>query len=179
MAVLEEEPVSEPSNQDISSLAKSPIDLGMLELELGFYNSEDREYLLDGFRHGFTLHYEGPHIAYEARNLRSALEFQNIVQDKINKEILAGRVTGPFLEWPIVSLRISPIGLVPKRTPGEYRLIHHRSYPQGFSVNDFIYPNICSVQYTSFDEAVLMMQDLGPNCKLFKMDLKKCFLSCP
>ena len=107
---MEGESVSEPSNQYISSLAKSPVDLGTLELELGFYNSKDREYLLDGFRNGFTLHYEGPRIAYEARNLRSALESLHIVQDKINKEILAGRVAGPFLERPIDSLRISPIG---------------------------------------------------------------------
>ena len=72
-------------------------------------------------------------------------------------------------------MRVSPIGLVPKKTPEEYRLIHHLSYPHGFSVDDFIDPQLASVQYTSFDKAVFMMQDLGPNCKLFKMDLKNAF----
>ncbi|MEW8547291.1 MAG: reverse transcriptase domain-containing protein [Candidatus Thiodiazotropha sp.] len=160
-------------------MAETPIDLVALEFELGFYNCEDREYLLDGFQNGFSLHYEGPRVASEAKNLKSALEFPRIVQDKINKEILAGRVAGPFQECPISSLRISPIGLVPKKTPGEYRLIHHLSYPHGFSVNDFIDPQICSVQYTSFDEAVFLMQDLGSNCKLFKMDLKNAFRLLP
>ena len=70
------------------------------------YNSEDREYLLDGFRNGFTLHYEDPRIAYEARNLRSALELPHIVQDKINKEILAGRVADPFLIRIISHFRV-------------------------------------------------------------------------
>lgn len=179
MAVSDGEPVSEPFNHDFANLAETPIDLVALELELGFYESDDRDYLLDGFRNGFSLHYVGPHIAMEAKNLKSALELPLIVQNKINKEILAGRVAGPFKERPIDSLRVSPIGLVPKKTPGEYRLIHHLSYPQGFSVNDFIDPHICSVQYTSFDEAVFLLQDLGPNCKLFKMDLKNAFRLLP
>ena len=97
------------------------------------------------------------------------------MQDKIYKEILAGQVAGSFLKCPIDFLRISPIGLVPKRTLGMQRLIHHLSYSLGISLNDFIDPDICSVQYTGFDEAVLMMQDFGTNCKLFKMDLKNAF----
>ena len=99
----------------------------------------------------------------------------HIVQNKIDKEILEGRVTGPFPERPIDT----SIGLVPKKTPGEYRLIHHFSYPHGFPVNDFIDPQLASVQYTSFDEAVFMMQDIGPNCKLFKMDLINAFRLLP
>ena len=37
--------------------------------------------------------------------------------------------------YPI--LQCSPLGLVPKKQPGEYRLIHHLSYPNGASINDF------------------------------------------
>ena len=35
------------------------------------------------------------------------------------------------------------------------------------------------MQYTSFDEAVHMIQELGHNCKLFKMDLKHAFRNLP
>lgn len=150
-----------------------------MELKLWFYkDSEDSEYLLEGFNNEFSLHYEGPHVAFEAKNLKSAFESLLILQDKINKEILAGRVAGPCQERPIDFLKISIIGLVLKRMLGEYRLIHHLSYPHGFSVNGIFDPHICSVQYASFDEVVLLMLDLDPNCKLFKMDLKMLFVFC-
>jgi hypothetical protein len=35
-------------------------------------------------------------------------------------------------------LQISPLGLVPKQKPGEHRVIHHLSYPDGLSINDGI-----------------------------------------
>ena len=74
-----------------------------------------------------------------------------------------GRIAGPFDQRPLPTLRVSPIGLVPKKEPNEFRLIHHLSYPLGSSVNDYIDRQHCSVQYTSFDEAVHMVQDLGQN----------------
>ena len=43
-----------------------------------------------------------------------------------------------------------------------YRMIHHLSHPEGGSGNDFIDPEICSVRYTKFDEAIKMIQNLGP-----------------
>lgn len=168
-----------PSNLDMFSLAESPIDVNILEQELARYDSPDRFLILDGFQNGFSLQYSGPRVAFDTKNLKSAKELPQIVQEKINKEITERRVAGPFPERPIEMLRISPIGLVPKKTPGEFRLIHHLSYPHGFSVNDFIDPRLTSVQYTSFDEAVFMLQELGPNCKLCKMDLKNAFRLLP
>ena len=70
---------------------------------------------------------------------------------------------------------MSRIGLVPKKQPGECRMIHHRSYPDGESVNDYIDPEICSVQYTKFDEAVKMIQNLGQGTLLGKADVKNAF----
>ncbi|MCG8046806.1 MAG: hypothetical protein JAY66_14190 [Candidatus Thiodiazotropha taylori] len=160
-------------------MAESPIDVNILEQELARYDSPDRFLILDGFQNGFSLQYSGPRVAFDTKNLKSAKELPQIVQEKINKEITERRVAGPFPERPIEMLRISPIGLVPKKTPGEFRLIHHLSYPHGFSVNDFIDPRLTSVQYTSFDEAVFMLQELGPNCKLCKMDLKNAFRLLP
>lgn len=58
-------------------------------------------------------------------------------------------------------------------------MIHHLSYPEGESVNDYIAEDQFSVQYYSFDAAVHMVQDLGHNCELFKMDVKSAFRICP
>ena len=54
---------------------------------------------------------------------------------KIGAEIEKGRVGGPFETPPFNNMRCSPIGLVPKKAPGEFRLIHHLSWPEGNSVN--------------------------------------------
>ena len=168
-----------PCNFDITNLAYTPVDVEKLSILAKDYDCPDRDIILEGFHRGFSLNYTGPREATESKNLKSAIEKADIVQQKINKEIAAGRVAGPFVQKPLSNLRTSPIGLVPKKSPGEYRLIHHLSYPKGDAVNDYIDPKLCSVQYTRFDEAVSMIQDLGRNCKLFKFDLKNAFRLLP
>ena len=101
------------------------------------------------------------------------------MKQKIKAEIAAGRVAGPYANRPIPTLRVSPLGLVPKKEPNKFRLIHHLSYPPGNSLNDFIDPKLCSVQYTNFDEAVHMIQDLGQGCLLAKSDIMSAFRLLP
>lgn len=150
-----------------------------MALALASYKSKDAGLILEGFNNGFRLSYSGPRCPQDSKNLKSATQNVTIVQQKLEKELKVGRVAGPFTERPLQNLKVSPIGVVPKKAPGEFRLIHHLSSPKESSVNDFIDPKLCSVQYTSFDEAVRMVQDLGPGCKLFKMDLKSAFRLLP
>lgn len=110
-----------------------------------------------------------------SKNLPSANKAPDIVRQKITKELEAGRVAGPFQTVPFTDFRVSPLGLVPKKQPGEYRLIHHLSYPEGDSINDYIDPEFCSVQYTRFDQAVKMIQKLGKGALLGKADIKNAF----
>jgi hypothetical protein len=60
------------------------------------------------------------------------------MEEKLAKEISQGRIAGPFDELPFVNKHISPIGVVPKKEAGQYRLIHHLSYPKDNSINDHI-----------------------------------------
>lgn len=150
-----------------------------MQYYLQFYNKIEAEFLYDGFKNGFPLQYSGPRVARDSNNLRSTLLNPEIINSQINKEIIAGRVAGPFNERPLPNLIVSPIGLVPKKTPGEFRMIHHLSYPPGESINDYIDPALCTVQYTSFDQAIKMIQDLGQHCKLFKSDIKSAYRLIP
>ena len=157
----------------------SPIQLHVLEQLLANYpNTEAAWQLHQGFRHGFPLHYKGARQEFNCTNLKSALQNQHIVKQKIQKEVQEGRVAGPFEHRPLPNLRISPLGLVPKKG-GDFRLIHHLSYPQGNSVNDFIEPELCSVNYTKFDKAVQMIQQLGKGALLGKADIKSAFRLIP
>ncbi|XP_075139535.1 uncharacterized protein LOC142214486 [Leptodactylus fuscus] len=63
-------------------------------------------------------------------------------------------MAGPFSSTPFEDLVVSPLGVVPKKEPFKFRLIHHLSHPHGSSVNDGIDAELCAVQYTSFDTAV-------------------------
>lgn len=157
-------------------LGLTPIDLSRFEKELEEYpDREIAEELKNGFEYGFNIKFEGPQQLVLSKNLPSANKAPNIIRQKIAKELAAGRIAGPFKTPPFTNFRVSPIGLVPKKQPGEYRMIHHLSYPEGGSVNDFIDPEICSVQYTKFDEAVKMIQKLGQGTLLGKADVKGAF----
>ena len=107
------------------SLAKTPINVDNLSQELEGYDPEKATAILNGFRFGFPLYYSGSRVATEAKNLKSALVQPDIVRQKIQVEVEAGRVAGPFDNRPIPNLRISPLGTVPKKEPGQFRLIHH------------------------------------------------------
>ena len=140
-----------------SKLANSPINIVNLNVELKEYaqvNNAHANELRTGFSNGFRLGYMGPRVQQKSKNLISVAENKAEVYSKINGEIIKGRVEGPFEIPPFTNLRCSPIGLVPKKAPGEFRLIHHLSWPEGNSVNDHIDPNKSSVKYSSFDDAI-------------------------
>lgn len=134
-----------------SRLAMTPINVNCLKRLLTSYNKKEAIYLLNGFKFGFSLHYEGPRKARMSQNLKSALANPTLVREKIHKEIAAGRMAGPFNIKPFKHFIVSPVGLVPKKTPGDFRLIHHLSFPEGESINDGIARKYSSVHYTSFD----------------------------
>jgi hypothetical protein len=62
---------------------------------------------------------------------------------------------------------------------GGIRLITHLSYPPANSVNDLIDEHYTLVKYSSFDNAIYMVQGLRKNAELGKMDLKSAFRLLP
>lgn len=165
--------------RNLYSLAWTPIKYAELCSELSSYPiALDRIQITHGFKYGFPLHYAGPRVYREANNLKSARLEPQLVEQKLNKEVSLGRMAGPFEVIPFPTLRVSPVGLVPKKD-GDHRLIHHLSYPEFESVNYFIDPDICTVHYSNVDEAVLMIQKLGQGALLAKSDLKSAFRLLP
>jgi hypothetical protein len=96
------------------------------------------------------------------------------MHEKVMNEVNAGRIGGPFSYRPISNLRVSPIRLVPKKTGG-IRLVTNLSSPINGSVNDFIDTSYTSVQYSSFDRAVVMIKKLGFKAQCSKMDVQSAF----
>ncbi|XP_053159366.1 uncharacterized protein LOC128347977 isoform X1 [Hemicordylus capensis] len=158
----------------------SPIKLDVLEqLLLGYPNQGAAALLNSGFKEGFRIPSLSHRVAFMADNLKSVRGMELVVARKIGKEVAAGRVTGPFDHPPFDNLRVSPLGVVPKKAPGEYRLIDHLSYPRGGSVNDGIPEHLCSVHYTSFDAAVHMVRSQGVGALMAKCDIESAFRLLP
>ena len=109
----------------------------------------------------------------------SALDNPEAVDAKLQKELEVHRLAVPFQSFPLSPFWISPLGLVPKKVRGEFRLIHHLSFPTGFSVNDGISSDHTSVKYTTIDEAIQLIKSAGPGCFLAKTDVKNAFRIIP
>ena len=137
------------------------------------------ELLSNGFNYGFPLHYEGPQDSSCAKNLLSAIQNPEAVDAKLDKEIAAHRIAGPYSSPPFPQFRISPLGLVPKKTEGEFRLIHHLSFPQGSSLNDGISSEFTSVSYATVEDAIHTIRTVGHGCFMAKTDIKNAFRIIP
>ena len=132
----------------------TPINAKTLSNYLIGYNFSAKSFLVNGFTNGFHIPFTGKRQFRLSKNLSTIKGHQPVVQLRIHQELEAGRVCGPFLNPPFQNIQVSPLGLVPKKEGGEFRLIHHLSYPEGDSINDHIPPQFCSVQYQSIDDAI-------------------------
>lgn len=88
------------------------------------YDQNKTKFFIEGFKYGFKIPFEGEHKFNFSKNLKSAIEHSQILKEKINKEVVVGRVQGRFARPPFENFRVSPLGVVPKAKAGEYRIIH-------------------------------------------------------
>ncbi|KAJ1110229.1 hypothetical protein NDU88_007584 [Pleurodeles waltl] len=75
--------------------------------------------------------------------------------------------------------KIPETGIVPKKDPGQFRLIHNLSAPRGASVNKAIDPVLCSVRYATVDQALEKLKVLGRGMLLAKTDIEAAFRLLP
>ena len=94
----------------------TPVRIDRLEFLLSGYIHSIAEFISSGFRTGFPLHSVGVRESADENNLISARQNPGVVDTKIIKELEAGRLAGPFPVHPFSPFRISPLGVVPKKT---------------------------------------------------------------
>ena len=147
-------------NFDIENII-TPVNVNKLEhlLNISKYNSEELVFLVDGFRNGFDIGYEGP---TDRQDYSENIPFKSVgsskeLWEKIMKEVKLLRYAGPFCKVPFDNFIQSPIGLVPK-AGNKTRLIFHLLYDfkdSGYrSVNFHAPKERCLVRYHDLDEAV-------------------------
>ena len=146
----------------------TPVDVDMLEKLLleSNYDKGKTEFLVTGFRQGFSLEYEGPEdVKITSPNLRLEVGSETTLWNKVMKEVKLKRYVGPFKTIPFENYIQSPIGLVPK-DEHDTRLIFHLSYPRGAgkSVNTNTLAGKSMVKYPNFNDAIQLCIKEGRKC---------------
>ncbi|MES9881803.1 MAG: reverse transcriptase domain-containing protein [Sedimenticola sp.] len=159
----------------------TPVRVGVLSEYLEGYNGDQKAYLLEGFCHGFHIGFSGERVPQDSPNLQTAVANPEIVDKKLRIESEAGRIAGPFDTLPLHNLKVSPLGIVPKRLQGEFRMIHHLSYPRGkcSAVNDGIEKDQTSVTYANIEDAILLLKQFGRGAYMSKTDIRSAFRILP
>ena len=112
-------------------------------------------------------------------NHSSTIANASFVSSCLDHELSLGRIAGPFSSPPFPAFQISPLGAVPKKTPGSFRLIFDLSFPQGSSINDHICDTFSEVSYVDFSEAIKLVAKAGRGAFLAKTDIKEAFRLLP
>ena len=168
------------TNFDLDNI-KTPVNVEEFAklLSQSNYDRTEAEFLVQSFKEGFTIGYNGPeNVQIKSPNLKFR-EVGNpvLLWNKVMKEVKELRYAGPFHTIPFDNYIQSPIGLVPKDGGKDTRLIFHLSYPRNgsSSVNANTPAEICTVKYPDFMDAIQLCIRQGKGCKIAKSDMKSAF----
>ncbi len=125
-----------------------------------------------GIRHGFNLGVNPGTPVSANRNCVTAYEQPMVIDNYLAEEIKFGSIAGPFNEAPLTPLQLNRFGVIPKSTPGKFRLITDLSLPMDASVNDLISDSEAEVSYAGITEAISLVMKLGQGALLAKFDLR-------
>ena len=93
--------------------------------------------------------------------------------------LVNGFRSGFASRFNISRYRISPLGVVPKKLPGEFRVIHNLSYPEGESVNDYIPQEFSTVQYATTQNSISFIKEADSVVFMAKVDIEAAFRIIP
>lgn len=139
------------------------------------------QYILQGLTHGFHVGFDrGVKCKSSRNNMRSALENPYPVDEYLAEELQAGRIVGPLDPAHLDGAQVSRFGVIPKTgQPNKWRLILDLSSPREHSVNDGISKSLCSLRYTSVEDAVQRIWSMGKGTLLAKIDIAHAYRNIP
>ena len=173
-----------PRRTDVSKYTRLPTpvkpDKLLQLLKTCNYNTQLTEYLVNGFRYGFKIGNDAPTKDIHANNTKNVNTHKDIVQSKLQVELDAGRIMGPFKHPPYHPFQISPLNIREKKTPGKYRLIQNLSYPyDSDSINYNIPQTLKTVKYASVLDAIKILTQLPRGAYTAKTDIADAFRLIP
>ena len=141
-------------------------------------------YLLRGMTEGFRTGFQRTAPLRSApRNMLSAWQHPDVVQTYLANEGSLSRMLGPFPPSTVAQLpplHINRFGVIPKgHNPGKWRLITDLSYPPGYSVNDGIDPDLCSLSYSTVEQVAAVVATYSQGALLAKIDIESAYRLIP
>ena len=128
-----------------------------------------------GFKFGFKIGHNSTN-GLNCEDIYQLDSNKQFVLDKLSKEIALGRTEGPFSTPPFSDFHLSPIFLVPKPSPGDFRLILDLSYPKTQNcINSHIDDSMISVTYSNVRQAISYLCHSTFGSFSCKVDLKEVF----
>ena len=150
---------------------------------LGDYHDID---VVNWLEFGFSISYEASmNPRPNKNNHKGAVDFPVHIDEYLHKEIEMGAIMGPFSIPPFVNrIGISPMSSRPKKDSMDRRIILDLSFPPGFSVNDgisaeFYCGEFMNLKYPNIDTMAQRIMELGPGCKIWKIDMSRYFRQLP
>ena len=144
------------------------------------YDKSITKYLVDGFTHGFRLEHNSPVTPTEPENDISITIHSHVAQQKIENEVKAGRMKGPYINPPLPNFHVSPIKLREKTVKGTFRMIHNLSWPyDDTSINSQIPDDSKSVKYSNVNKAIKLVMRFPKGSYTRKTDIKSAFKLIP
>lgn len=139
---------------------------------------KDRQFLVDGFTHGFRL---GIRREYKLTSKKMKLGPSPApLLEKLDDEVKKGRIIGPFQVKPMADLFLSPLYVIKKPGSSKTRMIFNLSHPQGGSVNENIEEHFRSVQYCSIqDVGDCLVEKFSQGAWMAKIDLADAYRIVP
>ena len=162
-----------------------PIHIDQLKAELSCYvDIQAREFLISGLTLGFNNGISHPPlISLECRNLLSARSDPVTVTSLLDDKLKNGYLIGPFNSPPFDTVRINPLGLAHRKFSSKKRLTVDMSAPHTStdhsSLNDLIAKEEFSLSYVKIDDAISIINTLGPGVLMCKTDIKDAFKQVP
>jgi hypothetical protein len=102
---------------------KSPLNLKAWTYYLNtFPDREKANELMDYIKYGVPIGYEGPDKLEVHPNWPSAIKYESEIKDLIAKDVLLGRIAGPFPVPPFKYFRGSPLGAFQKKRSNKLRV---------------------------------------------------------
>ena len=108
--------------------------------------------------------------------MQSASKNKMVVDEYLRKEVELVRKVGPLNPTEVPQTHTSRSGVFPKsHQPGKWWLIVDLLHTEGASVNDGIEKEICSLTYSTVDDAIGIIRDMGKGTMLVKFDIESVY----
>lgn len=146
------------------------LDIQIWEQELQF--DFDKQFLLEGIRHGFDIITEFNVSKNVVTTNHPSAQFKGRLYDQAHAQILTEIENGNYVFADNMPLIISPLGVIEK-PDGGVRLIHDCSRPEGSAVNDLV-ADMPKQRFQTLEDAAKLVT---PKCFMAKIDLKSAYRS--